>query len=167
VPVSPDVLAYLRKAFTDVVTDPKGTATWRFIGWPQGQIPVAGKTGTAEVYGKQPTAWFVSFAPANDPQYVTVMMLTQGGTGSGAAAPSVRDIYEAIYGIAGPRTDPAGTISDPKNTVVDPARAIFPNGRPPATLPVIRPDGTIVQPPPDARAPVASSVSQSSPPRRS
>ena len=54
---------------------------------PADKLPVAAKTGTGEVYGKQTTSWFASFAPANKPQYAVVMMVSQGGTGSGISGP--------------------------------------------------------------------------------
>ena len=39
----------------------------RFRGFPLDRIPVAGKTGSAQVEGHNSTSWFASFAPANDP----------------------------------------------------------------------------------------------------
>jgi penicillin-binding protein 2 len=55
------------------------------------------------------------------------MMVAQGGTGSGTSAPSVRRIYEELFGIRG------GTI--------DPATSILEGGSPKYSLPTIRPDG--------------------------
>ena len=126
-PVRPDVLAYLQSALRGVVTS--GTAQGAFAGFP---VPVAGKTGTGEVYGKQATSWFSSFAPANAPQYAVVAVVSQGGTGATTAAPLVRKIYEAIYGAQGGK--------------VNPRAAALPWGRPPAVLPSFRPDGTILTP---------------------
>jgi cell division protein FtsW (lipid II flippase)/uncharacterized membrane protein YhdT len=54
-------------------------------------VHVAGKTGTAQVNGA-PHAWFVGFAPAEDPQYLAVVVLEHQGEGSQWAAPLVRDI---------------------------------------------------------------------------
>ena len=69
------------------------------------QIPIAAKTGTAEVgTGSQRRSWFASYAPANKPQYAVVMMVSQGGTGSGVSGPSVEKIYEALYGVTSPTT---------------------------------------------------------------
>ena len=59
------------------------------------------KTGTGEVYGKQTTSWFASYAPANKPQYAVVMMVSQGGTGSGVSGPSVAEIYKTLFGVHG------------------------------------------------------------------
>ena len=65
------------------------------------RIPVAGKTGTADIIPKQPTSWFAAMAPANDPKYVVVAMVEQGGHGSTTAAPIVRQIIQGIYHING------------------------------------------------------------------
>ena len=53
------------------------------------------KTGTAEVYGKQTTSWFATYTK----DYTIVMTISQGGTGSGASGPAVRNIYDAMYGL--------------------------------------------------------------------
>ncbi len=93
-PLRPDVLAFLRDALRGVVTE--GTAAGAFAGWPQDAYPVAGKTGSAEVFGKQATSWFASYAPATAPRYAVVVMVAQAGTGAGTAAPAARRIYEAL-----------------------------------------------------------------------
>ena len=59
------------------------------------------KTGTAEVYGKQTTSWFATYTK----DYTIVMTISQGGTGSGASGPAVRNIYDALYGVARRRHD--------------------------------------------------------------
>jgi penicillin-binding protein 2 len=97
VPVSPDLLGYLRDALAGV-TQPGGTASRAFAGSP---VAVAGKTGTGEVAGKQDTAWFASYAPVADPELVVIGMVSQGGTGGTVAAPMVRDVYDGIYGPGG------------------------------------------------------------------
>lgn len=91
-------LGVVRSALTGVVWG-TGTASGAFDGFPLTQIPVAGKTGTAEVFGKQPIAWFASYAPAHDPQYVVVVMIEEGGHGGMVAAPVARRILEHIFGI--------------------------------------------------------------------
>lgn len=72
-----------------------GTGAAPFAGFPLDRIPVASKTGTAEVAGQQTTSWFASY----DERYVVVMMVTQGGTGSATSGPSVRRIWETLYGL--------------------------------------------------------------------
>jgi penicillin-binding protein 2 len=82
-----------------VVADPAGTAHAAFVGFPLAQYPIAGKTGTAQVQGKQATSVFASFAPAANPQFVVDAFLEQGGYGADAAAPVVRRIYEGLFGL--------------------------------------------------------------------
>lgn len=88
----------LRGSLRDVVATRDGTAHSAFAGFPLRRWPVAGKTGTAEVYGKEDTAWFVSYAPATDPRYVVAVVVSQGGTGGATAAPVARQIHEALAG---------------------------------------------------------------------
>ncbi|GHH33188.1 penicillin-binding protein 2 [Streptomyces candidus] len=105
----------------------RGTAAWRFQGWPQDKIPMHAKTGTAEVYGKQTTSWFATYTE----DYSIVMTISQGGTGSGASGPAVRKIYNALYGL-----DQTGKF--------DPKKALLPE--PQKNLPTIQPDGSIEAP---------------------
>ena len=124
-PISSETLNYLQKSLKS--TTVSGTGAPPFVGFPLSRIPVATKTGTGEVLGKQSTSWFASYAPADNPQYAIVMMVAQGGTGSGTSAPSVRRIYEELFGIRG--------------GVIDPATSILKGGSPSAKLPTIRTDG--------------------------
>ncbi len=63
------------------------------------QIPgvaVAGKTGTAEAAkGVEPHAWFIAFAPAENPQVAVAIVLENAGTGGRVAAPAVKPVMEA------------------------------------------------------------------------
>jgi penicillin-binding protein 2 len=98
-PVASQTLAYIRSALAGVVT--QGTAAGAFGGFPLGQVCVAGKTGTAQIEGKNATSVFASFAPCQNPQFVVVVMLPNSGYGADAAAPAVRAIYDGIYGLEG------------------------------------------------------------------
>jgi len=70
------------------------------------QIPgvrVAGKTGTAQhAEGRPPHAWFIGFAPADDPQVAVAVVVEDGGslgsegTGGALAAPIARDVMSAV-----------------------------------------------------------------------
>lgn len=81
-------LASLREAMLDVVSS-RGTAgSARVEG-----IPIAGKTGTAQNSHGPDHAWFVGFAPADDPQIVVAVMLEFGQTG-GAAARLASRVFE-------------------------------------------------------------------------
>jgi penicillin-binding protein 2 len=96
-PLNKEQLSYLRTALTGVPS--VGTAATAFAGFPLSQIPVAGKTGTAQIQGKQDTSWFCAMAPANDPKYVVAVMIEQGGHGATSAAPVVRRILEGLFGL--------------------------------------------------------------------
>ncbi|HEY0188097.1 MAG TPA: penicillin-binding protein 2 [Cellulomonas sp.] len=69
-------------------------------------VQVAGKTGTAEtgVDGESPHAWFVGFAPADDPQIAVAVIVENGGdagseaTGGKVAAPIAAAVMQAVIG---------------------------------------------------------------------
>ena len=109
-PVSADVLQYLRDALTDVPR--RGTASGAFAGFPLNQIPIAGKTGTAEVQGHNDTSWFASFSP----QYVVVISIPDTGQGANFAAPVARKVYEGLYGVGRPALMPTPPSALPKVT---------------------------------------------------
>ena len=96
--ISPSYLALLRSALREAASTPAGTSYDVFGDYP---VAVAGKTGTAQVAGKGDYSWYASFAPANDPKYVVVTMIEQGGEGADAAAPAARLIYNALYDVKG------------------------------------------------------------------
>lgn len=58
-----------------------------------GGIDVACKTGTAENINDDPHAWFTAFAPSEDPEIVTTVLVENGGEGSSVAAPIAREIF--------------------------------------------------------------------------
>jgi penicillin-binding protein 2 len=97
-PISRQEVTYLRNALTGV-TRPGGTAAPAFAGFPLSTIPVAGKTGTADIVGKQPYSWFAAMAPANNPKYVVVVMVEQGGHGGTTAAPVARRILQGLFNL--------------------------------------------------------------------
>ena len=124
---SKETLDFLHGALREVVV--AGTGAGAFAGFP---VPVSGKTGTAEVFGrnlngslKDNTSWFASYAPTNKPRYAVVMMVSQGGFGASTSGVGVRKIYETLFGVKG-------------NKVI-PGAAIFPDGKPPTMLPKISP----------------------------
>jgi len=94
------VRAPLLAGFVGAVADPKGTAFPAFQGFPLSQFAVAGKTGTAEVAGKQDTALFSAFAPAGDPRFEVTVVMEQSGFGASAAAPVARRVIEKLAGLA-------------------------------------------------------------------
>jgi penicillin-binding protein 2 len=82
--------------FKGVVSSGYGTAHGAFKGFTG--VSVAGKTGTAQVFNKEPTSVFVSWAPADNPQYLVAVVEEQAGYGAAAAAPVARRILEGLYG---------------------------------------------------------------------
>jgi penicillin-binding protein A len=95
-PMSPENAATLTEMMVAVVSGGTGTAA---------QIPgiqVAGKTGTAQTAeGEAPHAWFVAFAPAEDPEIAVAVVVLNGGdlgaeiTGGEVSAPIARALMEA------------------------------------------------------------------------
>ena len=88
---------YVREALTQVPI--QGTAASAFIGFPFSEVQVAGKTGTAQVFGQQDYSWFAAMTQAQGREYVVVALVEQGGHGSSTAAPIVRRIIEGLYGL--------------------------------------------------------------------
>jgi peptidoglycan glycosyltransferase len=95
--VSSSVARDLTQMMVEVVDNGTGTTA---------QIPgmkVAGKTGTAQSAPERPPyAWFVSFAPADDPQVAVAVLVEDAGverdaiSGSGLAAPIAKRVMQAV-----------------------------------------------------------------------
>jgi len=122
-PVSPATLEAIQRGMIGVTRDARlGTTTYRFAGFdycfgPDGRVVlcsripararasarrliVAGKSGTAQAGGDaRPFAWFTAYAPADAPEIVVTVLLENVGEGSSYAAPLVRQIIEAYYGL--------------------------------------------------------------------
>lgn len=94
--VTPTVAAQLTAMMVSVVTDGTG-ANAAIPG-----VQVAGKTGTAQDGNRPPHVWFMSFAPADDPQVAVAVIVENGGrlgdqaTGGAVAAPIARAVMEAV-----------------------------------------------------------------------
>jgi penicillin-binding protein 2 len=126
-PATRETIKFLKESLREVVT--AGTGTGAFSGFP---IAISGKTGTAQVFGKNAngtlksdTSWFASYGPTEKPRFAVVMMVSQGGFGASSSGVGVRKIYETLFGVKG-------------STVV-PGAAIYPDGKPPLKLPKISP----------------------------
>jgi penicillin-binding protein 2 len=92
------------------VNSSEGTAYGAFRSFPNWQV--AGKTGTAQVTGKQDTALFVGIAPFDAPKYVGVAVLEQSGFGATAAAPVIRRVFQALADPEkAPTVGPGGVLS--------------------------------------------------------
>jgi penicillin-binding protein 2 len=101
-PLDATELAVIREGLVDVVSGANGTAVSAFAGFPLDRYPVAGKTGTAQIGEAELDvnyAWFASYAPVDDPQYVVAVYIAKAGHGGTTAAPVARQIYEGLFGI--------------------------------------------------------------------
>jgi peptidoglycan glycosyltransferase len=84
---------FLARAMRRVVTE--GTARHAMAGL---EIPIAGKTGTAQLDSGMPHAWFTGFAPyggSAQQQIAFAVLVEHGGYGGRVAAPIAREIIEA------------------------------------------------------------------------
>ena len=96
----PETLAFVRQAMLAVVDEGTGARS-KIPG-----VPIGGKTGTAQVVKKgdekrnpdvKDHAWFVSFAPVNNPKIAVVVLVENGGFGGLVAAPVAKAVYEAAF----------------------------------------------------------------------
>lgn len=100
--LAPSVLETVRRFSVDVVNDPRGTGKRAALPG----ILVAGKTGTAQMgaLGKENLgeyfkdhAWFVSFAPADNPTIAMAVIVENSGHGGEFAAPVSRQVMEVYF----------------------------------------------------------------------
>ena len=94
---TPEIAGQVAEAMEQVVARGSGTAA-QIAG-----VRVAGKTGTAQQgEGRNPHAWFIAFAPAEDPRVAVAVVIEDGGslgseaTGGRLAAPIARDVMRAV-----------------------------------------------------------------------
>ena len=127
IPATKETIKFLNSSLREVVIS--GTGAGAFNSFP---IPISGKTGTAQVFGRNPngsakadTSWFASYGPSNKPRFVVVMMVSQGGFGASVSGVGTRKIYETLFGVEGSK--------------VSSAKILFPSGIPPVGLPKISP----------------------------
>ncbi len=110
---SEKTLQIIKKSLMDAVNKPTGTG-WiaRIAG-----VDVAGKTGTAQVVSMaedyddkeksvestrlrhRDHAWFIAFAPAEEPRVAVAVLIEHGGHGSRAAGPVAREMIKTYLGI--------------------------------------------------------------------
>lgn len=127
IPATKETIKFLHSSLREVVIS--GTGAGAFNSFP---IPISGKTGTAQVFGRNPngsakadTSWFASYGPSNKPRFAVVMMVSQGGFGASISGVGTRKIYETLFGVVGSK--------------VNSAKILFPSGIPPVGLPKISP----------------------------
>jgi hypothetical protein len=113
-PVAAGTLSLIRDALADVVEE--GTATKAQLG----PIRVAGKTGTAQVFKKsagvdadklpkdeRDHAWFIGYAPAENPEIAFAIVIEHGGHGGTTAAPVAKQVLEVFFADRLPPKEPA------------------------------------------------------------
>ena len=83
----------MRSGFEDVVAEGTVEKVFKGLG-----VTTAGKTGTAQVAGKDNYGWYVGYGPVSDPQYVCACCIEQGGSGATCAAPVVRSVLASVFG---------------------------------------------------------------------
>ncbi len=84
----------IRQGLFDAAHASGGTSAAVFGSFP---VPVAGKTGTAQTPSGSDHSWYASWAPANNPRVVVVVLIEHGGFGVEAAAPAAREIYSSFF----------------------------------------------------------------------
>ncbi|MDA8099780.1 MAG: penicillin-binding protein 2 [Nitrospiraceae bacterium] len=109
--IDPAALELVRNALIGVTTEAGGTAH----GAATPLAVVAGKTGTAQVIAQkvagqrlsestQDHAWFIGYAPADNPGIAVAVLVEHGGHGGAAAAPVARKVIEEYLKHAGTKT---------------------------------------------------------------
>ena len=94
IPISQSDIAQIKKAMRETVIGKGGTG---HVVNMQG-VTVAGKTGSAEDPPRRmPHAWFVCFAPVENPQIAICVFREQGGHGGTEAGPIARAMLEAWF----------------------------------------------------------------------
>jgi penicillin-binding protein 2 len=108
IPIAPEALDLWKRGMWKVTNEPGGTA----FDHGHSELPIAGKTGTAEVKKHHKTdeekdvdgwhpnaahAWFAGWAPAEDPEIVIVVMVEHGGGGGTVAWPIAKQIVEGYF----------------------------------------------------------------------
>ena len=86
--------AAIRQGLFDAAHASGGTSASVFGSFP---VPVAGKTGTAQTPDGSDHSWYASWAPADRPGVVVVVLIEHGGFGVEAAAPAAREIYSSFF----------------------------------------------------------------------
>lgn len=91
--LKPETIKEVLMGLYDAVNKPGGTA---FQAQFSAQWKVGGKTGSAENARGGTDAWFICFAPYDDPQILVLVLVENGGHGGQVAAPIARDILSFL-----------------------------------------------------------------------
>ena len=100
-PFDGEALRTVREGMRLVVA---GDGESRGTGWRGGDgvpVPVSGKTGTAEVGAgarRRKNTWFIAYAPSESPRVAVALVIENGESGGGTAAPKVGAILRRCFG---------------------------------------------------------------------
>lgn len=92
-PLKPWVLNFIRSAMKAVVNHP--TATGQLA--KMKEVSIAGKTATAEAPRGAPHAWFVGFAPSEEPEIAFLVLVEHGGGGGYISARMAKEFLEYYF----------------------------------------------------------------------
>ena len=108
-PIQKRNLPLMRSAMRETISHPQGTG-YRHI---KSKVDIAGKTGTAQVVSipqdkekrmkesevehyRRSHAWFTTYAPYDDPQFVVTVLIEHGGSGGAATGETISKIYDKL-----------------------------------------------------------------------
>lgn len=95
--LTPGTLARVREGLERVVAHPRGTG-YKYVRLRE--VTIAGKTGTAEVGGRNlDHAWFAGYVPADRPRVAFVVVLQNGGSGGRNAGPVAQKFVRAMLDV--------------------------------------------------------------------
>ena len=92
-PVQPGTAGELKDMMGKVVNEGTGSKA------KTSKVQIAAKTGTAEVTGRGPNAWFVGFAPADNPRYAIAVVIEDSDAGGGIAGPVMKETLLSALGL--------------------------------------------------------------------
>ena len=101
IPVSQETFDIVRRAMYMVVNGSVGTGRAARV---EG-VNVAGKTGTAQNPHGKDHAWFIGFAPYENPEIAFAIIVENAGTGGSVAAPIAREIVKKYFELKNQRTE--------------------------------------------------------------
>jgi len=97
VAISEETRTSLLRDLNKVVTS--GTARLAFTDFGPGLESIGGKTGTGQTSKTRDNhAWFIGVAPIDNPRFVVVVVIEEGGSGGQIAAPVARHILQYLMG---------------------------------------------------------------------
>jgi len=92
-----------------------GTSAQVWKGWPMGEFPIYGKTGTAERPPNPDQSWYACFVKDQGRPIVVVVTVEKGGFGAETAAPAARKILSEWFDVSSPAPK-VDTVEDPTTT---------------------------------------------------